>query len=242
MHKLVARLKTRDWIAPPVCASKIRLLGSSLRRPRGCRGRSGRGMGRHDHRLKPAPPPWWSSWPEKPLRRRSTVMVEDPPLGAFGAPTPEHSQNIRLHGSAQAITIRPAGIEGQCEDQHSAGGAGITLCAPVPCPNTAAGKSIASRNALRHRLAALVHKHPALFAEIEGFAEALCNGENDRTLFAQALTIGRNELVPRTISAQQIGVIERLTDPSAIARQRRYQPQVFDAPGIGSCQTVLRRL
>ena len=126
MHKLVARLKTRDWIAPPVCASKIRLLGSSLRRPRGCRGRSGRGMGRHDHRLKPAPPPWWSSWwsswPEKPLRRRSTVMVEDPPLGAFGAPTPEHSQNIRLHGSAQAITIRPAGIEGQCEDQHSAGG------------------------------------------------------------------------------------------------------------------------
>ena len=176
------------------------------------------------------------------MRRRSTVMVEDPPLGAFGAPTPEHSQNIRLHGSAQAITIRPAGIEGQCEDQHSAGGAGITLCAPVPCPNTAAGKSIASRNALRHRLAALVHKHPALFAEIEGFAEALCNGENDRTLFAQALTIGRNELVPRTISAQQIGVIERLTDPSAIARQRRYQPQVFDAPGIGSCQTVLRRL
>jgi hypothetical protein len=95
---------------------------------------------------------------------------------------------------------------------------------------------------LRHRLAALVHKRQVLFAEIEGFAEALCNGDNDRTLFAQALTIGRNELVPRTISAQQIGVIERLTDPSAIARQRRYQPQVFDAPGIGSCQTVLRRL
>jgi hypothetical protein len=84
-------------------------------------------------------------------------------------------------------------------------------------PYTAAGKAIAGRNALRHWLAALVHKHPVLSAEIEGFAEALCDGDNDPTLFAQALIIGRNELVLRTISAQQIGVIERLADPSAIA-------------------------
>ena len=162
MHKLVARLKTRDWIAPPVCASKMRLLGSSLRRRRGCRGRSGRGMGRHDHRLKPAP--WralvvvvvvvageaaaWagtitdlttgltqrsgktSGLNEPPpsaicrMRRRSTVMVEDPPL----ARSVRRPQNIRKISDCtvplKRITIRPAGIEGQCEDQHSAGGPG----------------------------------------------------------------------------------------------------------------------
>ena len=84
-------------------------------------------------------------------------------------------------------------------------------------PRTPASKAIASRNALRHGLAALVHKHPVLSAEIEGLAEALCDGDNDPTLFAQALIIGRNALVLRTISAQQIGVIERLADPSAIA-------------------------
>jgi hypothetical protein len=84
-------------------------------------------------------------------------------------------------------------------------------------PRTAAGKAIASRNALRHGLAALVHKHPVLSTEIEGFAQALCGGDNDPTLFAQALIVGRNELVRRMISAQQIAVIERLADPSAIA-------------------------
>jgi hypothetical protein len=34
-----------------------------------------------------------------------------PPLGAFDAPTPEHSKNIRLRGSAQAIVFRLACIE-----------------------------------------------------------------------------------------------------------------------------------
>jgi hypothetical protein len=45
------------------------------------------------------------------MRRRSTVMVEGPPLGALDAP-PEHSQNIRLRGSSQARTFRPVGIAG----------------------------------------------------------------------------------------------------------------------------------
>jgi hypothetical protein len=73
-------------------------------------------------------------------------------------------------------------------------------------PYTAAGKAIASRNALLHWLAALVHKHPLLSAEIECRAEALGDGDNDPTFFAQALIIGRDELVLRTISAQQIGL------------------------------------
>src|SRR5262245_56004651 len=87
-------------------------------------------------------------------------------------------------------------------------------------PRTAAGKANASRNALQHGLAAIVHKHPVLSAEVEGFAEALCEGNNDPRLFAQALIIGRNELLLRTISAQQIAVTERLADPSAIALAR----------------------
>jgi hypothetical protein len=35
------------------------------------------------------------------------TWFEDPPLGAFDAPTPEHSQNIRWRGSTQAMVFRP---------------------------------------------------------------------------------------------------------------------------------------
>ena len=109
-------------------------------------------------------------------------------------------------------------------------------------PRTAAGKAIASRNALRHGLAALVHKHPVLSAEIEGFAEALCEGDNDPTLFAQALIIGRNELVLRTISAQQIGVIERLADPSAIALAKGDNSLKLGKAHLRKCKRAFKEL
>jgi hypothetical protein len=84
-------------------------------------------------------------------------------------------------------------------------------------PRTAAGKSVASRNALRHGLAALVHRHPVPSVALEEFAQALCNGDNDPALMAQARRIANNEMVLRAINAQQIAVVERCREPTAIA-------------------------
>jgi hypothetical protein len=81
-------------------------------------------------------------------------------------------------------------------------------------PRTAAGKSCASRNALRHGLAALTYK-PALFPEIERIAKAICNGDTNPLLFEQALVIAENEMVLRCVCVERIAVIERLRDITA---------------------------
>jgi hypothetical protein len=78
-------------------------------------------------------------------------------------------------------------------------------------PRTAAGRSCASHNALRHGLAALTHK-PAAFAEVERMAKAICNGNTDPLLFEQALVIAENEMVRRCVRAEVIAMIERLRD------------------------------
>jgi hypothetical protein len=81
-------------------------------------------------------------------------------------------------------------------------------------PKTTAGKSIASRNALRHGFAATKHCVPLPKADVERFATALCGKTDNRALFQQALIIAENELVLRAINEQQLAVIERLRDPS----------------------------
>jgi hypothetical protein len=80
-------------------------------------------------------------------------------------------------------------------------------------PRTAAGKSTASRNALRHGLAALTHRQPVPVPEIEQFARALCGGDNDPALLAQAVQIAQNEMALREVHAHQVYVIERLRAP-----------------------------
>lgn len=82
-------------------------------------------------------------------------------------------------------------------------------------PRTATGKTNASRNAMRHGLAAIVHRQPAPTAEIERLARAICGDDNDPALFAQAVIIADNELVLRAISEQQVAVVERLRDITA---------------------------
>lgn len=84
-------------------------------------------------------------------------------------------------------------------------------------PRTVAGKSVVSRNALRHGLAAITHRLPASSNDIERVANALCGSDKDPSLFAQALIVANNELVLRAISAQQLAVVERVRQPSAIA-------------------------
>jgi hypothetical protein len=78
-------------------------------------------------------------------------------------------------------------------------------------PRTAAGKSCASHNALRHGLAALTYK-PAAFAEVERIAKAICNGDTNPLLFDQALVIAENEMVRRCVRVEAIALIERLRD------------------------------
>jgi hypothetical protein len=84
-------------------------------------------------------------------------------------------------------------------------------------PRTTAGKSTASRNALRHGLAAIGRRQPIETADLERLAKALCRNDDDPTLYKQAVVIASHELVLRAISAQQIAVVQRLRDPSAVA-------------------------
>jgi hypothetical protein len=84
-------------------------------------------------------------------------------------------------------------------------------------PRTTAGKSTASRNAVRHGLAAIRYSHPIETADLARLAKALCGNDEDPALYRQAVVIASHELVLRAISAQQIAVVERLRDPSAVA-------------------------
>src|ERR1019366_5273004 len=83
-------------------------------------------------------------------------------------------------------------------------------------PRTRAGKARASRNAFRHGLAGFSNQNPALFEQIEQMAKAICRGDNSLLLFEQALLIAENELLLRCVRAEQVAVIERLRDATAI--------------------------
>ena len=84
-------------------------------------------------------------------------------------------------------------------------------------PRSAAGKFIASRNALRHGFAAVTHHNPVPPLDVERFAKALCGDDDDPLLFEQALAISHQEFVLRAISEQQLAVLERVREPIAIA-------------------------
>jgi hypothetical protein len=87
-------------------------------------------------------------------------------------------------------------------------------------PRSAAGKSIASRNALRHGLAAIAHRRSAPLAEIAEFTGALCEDDNP-TQFAQAIVIAENEAVLGAVRAQQVAAIERLREPYIVPFSRK---------------------
>lgn len=82
-------------------------------------------------------------------------------------------------------------------------------------PRTVAGKSKASRNALRHGLAAISRNNPEFFPETEAVARAICNGATDPLLFEQALIIAENGFVLRCVQAERIAAIERHRDATA---------------------------
>jgi hypothetical protein len=82
-------------------------------------------------------------------------------------------------------------------------------------PRTAAGKSNASRNALRHGMAALTHRQPAPSAAVVEFARALCSDDRDPILFAQAVKVAQAKLELHAIRAQKVAVVERLRERHA---------------------------
>jgi hypothetical protein len=84
-------------------------------------------------------------------------------------------------------------------------------------PRSAAGKSVASRNALRHGLAALTCRKAVPAAEIEQFARALCGEHRDPVMFAQAVKIAENKILLQAIRKQQVAAVERLRERTAVA-------------------------
>jgi hypothetical protein len=87
-------------------------------------------------------------------------------------------------------------------------------------PRTANGRSRAGRNALRHGLATITRRNPALFPEIDRIAHAICNGDQNPFLFEQAVIIAENQVILRCVRAERIAVIERLRDRSLTPLQR----------------------
>jgi hypothetical protein len=84
-------------------------------------------------------------------------------------------------------------------------------------PRTVLGKSNASRNAMRHGLAAISRHNPACFPDIERMAKALCNDVSDPLLFEQSLVIAESEFILLRVRAERVAVFERMRDPEAIS-------------------------
>ena len=84
-------------------------------------------------------------------------------------------------------------------------------------PRTEAGKLRSSRNALRHGLAAAIHRPPLPQSHIEHFAETLCGDDRNPLLFEQALMIAENQMLLGLIEAQKLAVVERLWEPTETA-------------------------
>lgn len=84
-------------------------------------------------------------------------------------------------------------------------------------PRSAAGKSKASRNALRHGLAAISRNNPEICAEIEPTARAICSDATDPLLFEQALIIAENDFVLRCVQIECLAAIERCRDATVTA-------------------------
>ena len=87
-------------------------------------------------------------------------------------------------------------------------------------PRTAGGKSRASADAIRHGLAAPMHRDPHFFPQVERIAQAICNDDKDPLLMEQALVIAENHLILESVRTQSIAMIERLRDGSVTPLSR----------------------
>jgi hypothetical protein len=84
-------------------------------------------------------------------------------------------------------------------------------------PRSAAGEQRASRNALRHGLAATAYRPPVPTGAIARLARAICGPDDDPLSFGAAVDVAESHFMRRAIQEQQIAVIERLREATAIA-------------------------
>jgi hypothetical protein len=84
-------------------------------------------------------------------------------------------------------------------------------------PRSAAGKSKASRNALRHGFAAISRNNPEICAEIAPVARAICSDATDPLLCEQALIIAENAFVLRCVQTERLAAIERCREATVTA-------------------------
>ena len=84
-------------------------------------------------------------------------------------------------------------------------------------PKTAAGKKASSRNARRHGLAGITHRQPVCASETQRLAEILCGKDDDPQLMMAAKTIIENEMEMHAIREQELAVVKRLREPTAVA-------------------------
>ena len=76
-------------------------------------------------------------------------------------------------------------------------------------PKTAKGKDRASRNALRHGLAAIARHNLSVSAQIERITRAICGGDAPPAQYEQALIIAESEVVLLHVRTARVATIER---------------------------------
>jgi hypothetical protein len=77
-------------------------------------------------------------------------------------------------------------------------------------PRTAAGKMRVRRNALRHGLAALVANDPAVVAEVDRVAAAICDEHADPLEQEQALIVAEVEVTLKRVRKARVQIMEQL--------------------------------
>lgn len=82
-------------------------------------------------------------------------------------------------------------------------------------PRSAAGKSIASHNALRHGFSANLHRRSPAPERIERLARAICGNDGDPAVVAMAYKIAENQLLLNEIGMHKVTVVERLREAYA---------------------------
>src|SRR5262245_25774656 len=107
-------------------------------------------------------------------------------------------------------------------------------------PRTAAGKLRASRNALRHGLAALTLRNPEIAADVDRLATAIASEQGDPAQREQAVIIAESELLLLRVRAVRTNILEQMLATEGSSRGDR----AIVAPGVigGAYFDQLRRL
>jgi hypothetical protein len=78
-------------------------------------------------------------------------------------------------------------------------------------PRTAAGKMRVRRNALRHGLAAIVVRDPAVTAEVERLAASICSADADPLEREQALLVAESQIAFKQLRRTRAQIVEQLS-------------------------------